>query len=372
MGEEFSAALTMLTIKGFKSIQKLENFPLKQLNILIGANGTGKSNFISFFQMLNSLIQKNFNNYVTNQGGADDILFNGSKVTENMFFEMYFNNNKHIYKFQLTPTPQENFIISDEKRFYYTSGWWDLGSSKSDIPRLVIEVETDEKQKWYSKPVYNAIQSWQIYHFHDTSNTAKMRRYEIVQDNKKLRKDASNLAPFLFKLKTEHPSEYEEIRNSVRLIAPFFDDFLLEPQKKGEAEKINLSWTQKGSDYPMQPYHLSDGTIRFICLATTLLQPSLPATIIIDEPELGLHPGAIDILAELMQASSKNTQVIVATQSPLLINDFTIDNIIVANHRKGKSTFERLAEKDFKVWLKDYSIGELWTQNIIQGGTCYE
>jgi predicted ATPase len=122
----------------------------------------------------------------------------------------------------------------------------------------------------------------------------------------------------------------------------------------------------------MQPYHLSDGSIRFICLAAALLQPNPPSTIIIDEPELGLHPAAIVILAELIQVAAKGTQVIVATQSPALIDQFGIDDIIVANRRNGASAFQRLKEKDFTEWLKDYSVGELWAKNVIAGGPVHE
>ena len=224
-----------------------------------------------------------------------------------------------------------------------------------------------------SRPVYEAIASWQKYHFHDTSSTAGMRHYEIVQDNSVLRMDAANIAPFLLKLQQQHPNEYKSILNAVKLVIPFFEDFILQPRQQGAKEEVNLGWTQKGADnYPMQPYHLSDGSIRFICLAAALLQPHPPSTIIIDEPELGLHPEAIVILAELIQVASQRTQVIVATQSPALIDQFGIEDIIVVNRKDGASTFKRLEEKDFSEWLKEYSVGELWTKNVIAGGPVHE
>jgi len=223
-----------------------------------------------------------------------------------------------------------------------------------------------------SRYVVSVISFWQIYHFHDTSSTAAMRHYEIIQDNKALRFNASNIAPYLLRLKTDEPDAYKEILNSVRLVIPFFDDFLLDVAEFGEKKKVNLSWRQKGSDYPMQPYHLSDGSIRFICLATAMLQPEPPSTIIVDEPELGLHPAAISILAELIHNASKRTQLIVATQSPALIDHFSVEDVIVVNRKKGASTFERLKEEDFNVWLETYSVGELWSKNVISGGPVYE
>ena len=183
----------------------------------------------------------------------------------------------------------------------------------------------------------------------------------------------ANLDIFLLNLKNNVylSGYYNRIVDAVRLIIPFFDDFRLDVQRLGEAEKVRLSWSQKGSDFPMQPYHLSDGSIRFICLATALLQPDPPSTIIIDEPELGLHPAAIVVLAELIQAASKQTQVIVATQSPALIDQFGIEDIIVVNRENGASTFKRLKEAGFLSWLEDYSIGELWEKNVISGGPVY-
>jgi predicted ATPase len=289
-----------------------------------------------------------------------------------MEFETHFDVRG--YRFSLAPTPKDTCMLQDEARFYSRghTGWWRFGDSSDGTSRLVAEVVGKWIDVEKSKPVYDAISSWTVYHFHDTSSTAGMRHSEIVQDDKELRTDASNIGPFLLKLKKNHPGDYKNILNAVRLVTPFFDDFILEPRIQGNKEEVNISWQQKGSDYPMQPYHLSDGSIRFICLATALLQPVPPSTIIIDEPELGLHPAAIVVLAELINVASKKTQVIVATQSPALIDQFGIQDIIVVNHEKGASSFKRLKEADFTEWLKNYSVGELWSKNVIPGGPVYE
>ncbi|MEV3811452.1 AAA family ATPase [Aeromonas allosaccharophila] len=365
-------SLDTLTIKGFKSIQELNAFKLNSLNVIVGANGAGKSNLIAFFKTLRALIDGNLNRFVRDSGGAGALLFNGRKVTPQLFFETHFGLRG--YRFSLVPTPADELALEDEARYYAAgnTGWWVLGDSNDGKSKLVAEVLENQPNARYSRPVYDAIASWQIYHFHDTSATAGMRNYEIVQDNKQLRTDAANIAPFLLKLRDTYPAEYKTILNAVRLVTPFFEDFMLEPRQSGAREEINISWRQKGSDYPLQPYHLSDGSIRFICLATALLQPNPPSTIIIDEPELGLHPAAIAILAELIQQASLRTQVIVATQSPALIDQFAIDDIVVVNRKGGASTFERLNEADYAQWLEEYSVGELWTKNVIAGGPRYE
>lgn len=368
MGEK----LDKLTIKGFKSIRELDDFELKDLNVLVGANGAGKTNLLSFFRMLRSLMDGNLNDYVRKSGGISDLLHNGRKVTDKMYFETHFESCG--YKFTIKPGQGEDFIISDEARYYARarSRWWNLGTSYDNQSLLVKEAKENSLDSQYSKPVYDTVRSWVVHHFHDTGPTAAMRHAEIVEDNEVLRPDASNIAPFLARLREEKKHVYNEIVNACRLVTPFLDDFLLKPQEFGPKTKVALSWKAKGSDYPMQPYHLSDGSIRFICLATALLQPDPPPSLIIDEPELGMHPEAIGILGELINSAAKETQLIVATQSPLLLDQFAIEDIVVVRRKEGQSTFERLNEKDFTVWLEDYPVGELWAKNVIAGGTSHE
>lgn len=365
--------LDKLTIKGFKSIRELEDFELKNLNVLIGGNGAGKSNFVEIFRMLRAMVDQTFSNYILTRGGADDFLFNGPKITQ--IIEAYFKFGLNDYAFELEPTAAEKFIIKTEKIKYKLGSWDYIGNSdfESRLPNVKDNTGlTANRGVGYY--VYDALSDWTIYHFHDTSANSPMRRSEIVEDNMRLRSDAANIAPFLHNMKEMDflDNNYQEIINAIRLVTPFFDDFILKPVQKGEKETVKLSWKQKGSDYPMQPYHFSDGTIRFICLATALLQPHPPSTIIIDEPELGLHPSAIAILAELIQHAAKRTQLIVATQSPALIDHFKVEDIIVVNRKDGASTFERLQEKDLNVWLETYSVGELWSKNVIAGGPVYE
>ncbi len=359
-------ALDKLTIKGFKSIESLEDFELKSLNVLIGGNGAGKSNFIDFFRLLRAMMRLslpglhnvNLQSFISDGGGISDFLFNGPKVTEQIEIEVLFGDNG--YRFKLAPTADEKALINDEERYNKPPGpgWRRMGGGYAK-PKL-----PDEKSE-----MYEAIKSWRIYHFHDTGKTAAMRRSERIEDREFLRFDAANIAPFLLRLREEESKSYKDIIDTIRLVTPFFDDCLLKPDKN---EKVRLDWKQKGSDYPMRPHFFSDGTLRFICLATALLQPEPPSTMLIDEPELGLHPYAIEILAELMQAVSDKTQVIVSTQSPALVDFFEPENVIVVSREQGASVFKRLNAVEFTEWLKDYSLGDLWRKNVIAGGPVHE
>ena len=360
-----------ITLKGFKSIEHLEDFRLDKLNVLIGANGAGKSNFVSFFSLVREIAEGRLEKAINKAGGADIHLFLGPSITTTIEADLEFGANG--YKFSLEPSTDNRLIFDNERIVYHA----DPGMRTTSVDTPIGQGHSESKLKAHAKSgwnseiaehVYRAVSSWTVYHFHDTSPAALMRRDRPLRDWERYRDDASNIAPFLLNLKEDEAESYELIRDTVQLIAPFFDDFLLRPQKRGNDEQVRLEWRQKGSDFPFQPNQLSDGTMRFICLATALQQPEPPATVVIDEPELGLHPYAISMLADLIKSAAERTQVIVSTQSATLLDYFDPGEIIVANRERGRSVFERLDAESLGEWLEDYSVGELWQKNVVRGG----
>lgn len=357
-----------LSILGYKSIRQLRDLKLNDLNVLIGANGVGKSNFVSYFRMLHELVEGRLQVWASKQGGADRIVSYGVKETDSLQTSIRFGANGYLA--ELAPTAEDAFTFNREK-LYFDGPYH--GVTKPDLGAGHKESNLkDEMSGGTSANVasfcYSAISGWKVFHFHDTSETAAVKRVGSLHDNEYLRSDASNLAAYLFKLKRDNEDIYKQICKTVRLAVPFFDDFVLKPtQLSTGEEQIRLLWKQSDSDYPLWPSQLSDGSIRFICLVTALLQPNPPSTIIIDEPELGLHPYAITLLGALLRSASKRMQVIVSTQSVPLLNEFELEDLIVVERSEGASTFNRLDAKKFAVWLEDYSVGELWEKNIIGG-----
>lgn len=356
-----------LTIKGFKSIKNLEQFGLNNLNILIGANGVGKSNFVSYFKMLGELVEKRLQNWTTKQGTADRILSYGIKETSEL--NSYIKFGRNGYLFSLEATVDGAFSFSSEKLYfngpYFGPKWINLGSGHTESK---LKEYSEKSKADVANYCYDSISNWKVYHFHDTSDTAAVKRVGSLHDNDYLRTDAANLAAFLYKLKNENEDTYNQIKKTIRLAIPFFDDFVLKTTSldSGE-EQIRLLWRQKDSDYSLWPSQLSDGSIRFICLVTALLQPNPPSTIIIDEPELGLHPYAITLLGGLLRSASARMQVIVSTQSVPLVNEFEIDDLIIVERENGSTIFKRYDHTDFEIWLEEYSLGELWEKNILGG-----
>ena len=352
--------LSRLVLRGYKSIAECD-IELGRLNVLIGANGAGKSNFIGFFRLINRILECQLQASVGDAGGPDVLLHFGRKKTEELRTEMYFGSNG--YRFTLKPTQDNRMMFTHEALWWDQHGDWRPHSGHFET--YVEEQKTKTKIYGYVVP---AMQRWRLYHFHDTSRSALVKQVHGINDNEYLRDDARNLAAFLYRLKTHHEAHYMRIVKAIQLVAPFFGDFHLRPTVDNK-EKIQLEWTEAGQDVPFTASALSDGTLRFICLATVLLQPEvfIPASILIDEPELGLHPFAIAILGGLMKSAAGRHQLIVSTQSVELVNEFDADDLIVVDKQGGASTFKRLNGEELTEWLSEYSLGELWKKNLLGG-----
>lgn len=356
--------LSKVTIRGYKSIKNCD-LELKNINVLIGSNGAGKSNYISVFTLLQDVLKKNLQVFV-GRSGVNSLFYNGLKETECISFEFFFDKNS--YGFNLMPTDDNRIIFQKEFFGYYGREYNNESNVARGNSESLWETGTDNKLGEYVIPILKG-QNWRVYHFHDTSRTAKVKQEHNITNNRVLMFDASNLAAFLYRLKNNYEKSYNEIVETIRLIAPYFDDFMLEP-KEGNNELIVLKWHQKGCEDVFNASQLSDGTLRFICLTTLLLQPSelQPATIIVDEPELGLHPYAITMFADMVKQISSKKQIIISTQSVELLNEFDVDDVVVVDKDEtGASIFSRLNEDELKIWLDDYSLGDLWQKNILGG-----
>lgn len=351
--------LHQVTIKGFKSIKNAD-IEFGNLNVVIGANGSGKSNLIGVFRLLERVLTKNLQVYVASE--PDRLLHHGRKVSPALSLEFRFNQN--AYGFELKAS-QDTLIFEHEWVQY--SGIWNYGEpiAKGHKESMLEDAAQSYRNK-IPQYVFPKVRNLVVYHFHDTSDSSPAKQTCDISDNRQFRSDAANLPAYLYFLQEKHAVQFRQIEEHIRLVAPFFDRFELAPSRLNE-NRIKLEWRQKGSDAYFDAYSLSDGTLRFICLATLLLQPTPPALILLDEPELGLHPFAIRILAEMLEAAAKRRQVVVATQSVTLLNHVSADDVIVAENDGLQTTFRRLEEDTLKDWLDDFSLGELWEKNVLGG-----
>jgi len=346
-----------IEINGYKSI-RTTRVELAPINILIGANGSGKSNFISFFDFLNRLFNRKLNEYIALKGGDNKILHKGKKHTDTISFKMEFDNGQNGYSARLQ-SGADGFVFTEENSIYKNNDW--------DISKANKEANIKISNEFRNKYVKKYLSGLRKYHFHDTSSNSPFSQHSNIEnDIYYFYEDGMNLAAFMYHIQETNKIVYNRIIKNIQSIAPYFSDFYFAPNKENN---LRLQWTDKYSEVIFGANDLSDGTLRFIALSVLFLQPGLPDTIIIDEPELGLHPSAIAKLAGMIKSvSDRGCQVIVATQSTDLISHFLPEDIITVDQVNGETIFNRLSSDILHQWLEDYTIDDLWKRNIITGG----
>lgn len=362
--------LQEVTIKGYKSIafDKPVTLKLGDVSILLGANGAGKSNIISFFRMLSYMMSKSFGKYVEISGTSNALLHYGVKKTRIMSGELKFADKKSIdtYSFSLTNAAPDRLIITEERILWHRNG-------EEKLYEIALEPNFKESALAESddpvaKSIFQMLSYCKVYQFHDSSAEGPLRQVCPVETANYLQSHGNNLPSFLLFLRENYKNSYQRIVDYVRDVVPQFQDFYLEPVNGF----VSLRWLDNSAtDYRFNAYQFSDGSIRFIALAALLLQPArtMPNVIILDEPELGLHPYAITQLAEMIKDASIHTQIIIATQSKDLVDHFDIGNISVVEMDKETqaTSVTHLSDKEYHLWLQKYTVSELWDKNIIGG-----
>ena len=361
--------LNSIRIEGFRSIKEM-TLELRPLNVLIGANGAGKSNLIAFFKLVNELMGGRLQHHIGATGRATGNLHFGPRVTPQIEAEISFDteNATDIYRMRLFHAAGDSLIFAEETLSFHQTGFPEpkilsLGMGHQET-RIGDEAEKDDPT---AKTFRFLLNHCRVYHFHDTSPTSRVRQYCYAGDNRWLMPDAANLASVLNKLKSHKETVYRRIVNTVRQVAPFFENFDLEPT---ESKDIILNWRHRESDLVFGPHQLSDGTLRAICLISLLLQPKedLPILIVVDEPELGLHPYALNVIASLFRSASHNTQILLSTQAGAFLDSFEPEDIVVVERNGEATEFTRPDAGELEAWLEEYSLGEIWEKNIIGGG----
>lgn len=367
--------LKSLSIAGYRSYNnnlKQNTIDLKRINIIIGANGAGKSNLISFLEMVSYMMTRGLRNYVSKQGGAQSLMHFGPKETEQIRGELQIHDSidekEDIYSFALEQSATNQLFFANEKMQYQDRRHFDPFVRDFGVGHL--ESGMPDYSDSTIRILRNYLEQLRVFHFNDTSISSRIRSSTNITDSAYLRSDGGNIAAFLYRMREDPDTVkyYDRIVRYVRIIMPQFLDFFFAPDQNGV---LSLNWRQDNSEEVFGPHQFSDGTLRFIALTTLLLQPpkSAPMTIILDEPEIGLHPYAISVLAKEIRTASNTSQIIVSTQSPLLLNEFECEDIIIAEYDEDShcTALHRPKKSKLAEWLKEYSLGELWQKNVLGG-----
>ncbi len=359
--------LNNVEIKGFRSIKEM-TLELKPLNVLIGANGAGKSNLIAFFKLVNELMGGRLQQHVSATGKATGNLHFGPGVTPQMEAKMVFQveNGLDTYHMRLFHAAGDALIFAEETAAFHQEGFPSPKIVQLGVGHMETKIgEVAETGEPTAKTLRVLLNRCRVYHFHNTSPSSRVRQYGYMGDNRWLKPDAGNLAAILYALKATSETAYQSIVTTVRQVAPFFDDFDLEP---AESRDIILNWRHRESDLVFGPHQLSDGTLRAMCLISLLLQPAekLPSLIVVDEPELGLDPCAVDVIASLFRSVSEHVQVLVSTQSSAFVDSFDADDIVVVQRNNESTEFKRIQAEDLDSWVEKYAHGEIWERDGVE------
>ena len=351
--------LKSVVVEGFTSIRSA-TLSLNDVNVLVGANGAGKSNLIRALGVLGRIVDSELGLFVGLSGGANALLNADPTTSRRIHLEV--ESDVGGYSAELVPAAGDTLIFSDETIWRHDTGVTaELGRGQRETLLTVPEPLWGQE----AAALVATLRGCRVFHFHDTSRNAPVKQQGYTADNRSLHSDAANLAAVLLRLRDGDRARYERIARTVKQVAPFFRDFVLEPELA--PDRVRLRWQQEGSDTVLPADALSDGTLRFICLATLLGQPELPGLIVLDEPELGLHPFAIVQLAGMLRTASQESQVLLATQSVTLMNQFELGDLVIVERRDGASVFERPDPGRLSEWLAEYSLGELWEKNLLGG-----
>ena len=319
------------------------------MNVVLGGNGVGKSNLLSVFPFFRKIIQSRDWEY-SHSEDASRLLYMGRKVTDKIRLSFHFTDIwLNLMSVELKDVDNSlrvrSLFIDENERIVLSSDQ----TNEANVDRLRGLVD----------------QFW-VHHFQDTGDKSSYRDTSRVADSRFLRADGSNLASVLYRIRTSNPGLFRKIEDVIHETTPSFRCFNLMPDPTNK-ENLRLLWHPVGEDVLFDEFQLSDGTLRLMSLFTLLLQPELPSLILIDEPEIGLHPAAVSILADLLKKASEKTQIIISTQSIDLVNHFSPEDIIVGDYVNNQSVFRRLSTDELKSWLDDYTLGELWEKNIFGG-----
>jgi predicted ATPase len=371
-----SAKLTSVSLSGFKTFRESPDFELRPINVLIGANSAGKSNFLSFFRMLAKMLDPSIGlqRHVIINGGANTFLHDGSKATQKIRVCLRFEteNGAGEYAFQLLWRVVDSLFFTEEFYRFTPFGqeeppWQSFGATHEET---LLGSQMGSISFEGTTALWKLLTRCVTYHFEDTSDRSPLRSRIHRDDGRYLYEDGGNLPAFLLRLRESSDETerfaFDRIEKVMRLLVPSFAQFVLEP----EGSSLILRWREEGSDRDFHAGQAPDGMLRLAALVTLLSQPNttLPGILIIDEPELGLHPDAIAFVAGLMRSASKVTQLIVATQSPELVDEFEPEDIVVVQRKRRESLLERKSKEELKVWMDEYSLGDLWRKNVLGGG----
>jgi predicted ATPase len=352
--------ITRVHIEGFRSLQEVA-FEPGPLTVLIGPNGAGKSNVLSFLRMLTHMRTRSLRRFCAIEGGASTLLHRGRPDAEHISWRVAASDELGEIAFggRLALAAGDQLVFVDEYVNAHIGGepfggvQLGVGHTESKLTESKLQAAAEGFPEMFVDQALRTLRGMSFFHFHDTSPNSKLRSNARGVDHQYLRSDGSNLAAYLLARKLgereESRAAWRMLEGLVRQVAPFIKSLeptpnvdepeafrWNDPELRLDQVTVRLDWIDE-NDNRFGVGQLSDGTLRALALFAALTQPgaTLPTFITIDEPELGLHPAALALFVELVRSISHRAKVVLATQSPALLNLVEPEEVLVVERVNG-------------------------------------
>lgn len=382
------AEFSNLQVDGFRRLQKLE-LPLRPLNVLIGANGVGKTSVLEVMSLLSASATGRLQDTLSAAGGLGSVMTLGRPDPMRLHLTMPVEQAEPIeYEFTLVAgglgysLPEERLTQrrpgTDGKDPFFKfidSRHRDIRYFDTDAGKLVrptwdhkpLETSLSQVPKMFREPerFRELLASSSLYHALDVSPRAAVRLPQPMQPAPLPGPDGENLMSCLYFLRETERHRFDAVEDTLRVVFPNFDRLDFPPAAAGS---LTMAWRDKQYAKPLYPHQLSEGTLRFLWLVTLLQSPELPTVTLIDEPEVSLHPEMLRLLAGLFREASSRTQLIVATHSERLVGFLQPAELLVCDlDEAGTATITRADDLDLEGWLAEYSLDQLWRLGRLGG-----
>ena len=378
--------IKQLKVEGFRSLKKVTWEP-SDLNILIGPNGSGKSNLLRFLELITVAARGGLGKYIQSLGGMDAIVWDGQARNVTFMLDCIEEalGIPDSYTLKMIPTgatyfiDRENLIAKNTQEVFINRSFR-KAMFKEDTGDTLQELESSEVIgrdetllstvsgiPFSDVPMFKAMLSRiAIYHDIRVDNGAEIRRASVTRSEKLIDPDGQNLIPVIHTLYTTNRDFERNLDAGMR--AAFSDEYekLVFPPAADQRIQLRVRW--KTLRREQSAADLSDGTLRFLLLLTLMLNPEPHQVIAIDEPETGLHPAMLPIIAEYAVEAATRAQVILTTHSPQLLDAFTDKNptTTVTKWVDGETVLQNLSGDDLAYWLREYTLGTLFKSGELE------
>jgi len=383
-----TVGFTQLEVRGYRRLRQVE-LQLAPLNVLIGANGVGKSSVLDAVDLLAASAEGSLENAISEAGGISSLLTLDGRTDSLRFSLQLPIGTDQPLKYELNIsregvgygirreqlTQRQDLMLPDPFKFIDSRAGhvlyhdpveknlvrpnWDYKATETALSQVPRMYQTPEKFRQL------LASSSALYHSLDVSFRAPVRLPQPLQPANTPGSDGSDLLPCLYTMRETDRDRYEAVEDALRIAFPTFERLDLPPAAAG---RLTLGWKDRNFTQPIYPHQLSEGTLRFLWLATLLQSPGLPAVTLIDEPEVSLHPEMLRLLAELLREASSRAQLIVATHSDRFVRFLQPKELVVCDLAEdGGMLVRRASDLDLDGWLADYALDELWSMGRLGG-----